>query len=615
MRPIKNPFTFYSLLLIIGFFTIQLLYHLPNNLLSWDVFGAYLYLPATFIYDDPLISDMSWVNEVVSTYDNTPYLYQGYQTELGNWMIKYPSGFSVIFSPFFFIGHIIAGWTGYAQDGFSYPYQIAILIGHWFYVVLGLIVAVKVLAHFFKDKIIALLLVVLFFGTNFQYTVVSMPAMPHGYLFLFYGLIIYYTIKWHDKPSIKYSIFLGLSLGLASLARASEILAVLIPLIWNVYNKESIKAKRNFLWSNKRSFLIVIGTFILCGIPQLVYWKLVAGHFIIDSYNNPGEGFDLLYPHTIDYLFSYRKGWLLYTPMMLFSIAGIWIMFRKNKSIFWAQFIFFITTIYLLSSWTCWWYAESFGQRSVIQSYIVWLIPMGYFFKEKFKEVSMISISGGVLIAFFIFLNQFQIWQADNGVIHLSRMTKEAYWDNFLSLAPAENYSNHLLLDKSVPAKEYMKKTSEYTHKLVLKEDFENVDTLFEERYIEHGYLSEKSSIASEQHPYTKDVQIAYNEMSDKKDLLLKIKAQFFYSGNIEEVMPTLVVKVSHNKKTYYSPSFEIEKMDNPPESGKWTPIEFNIHTPTIRHSSNTVQIFGWLRGKGSMQIDDLEVIAYIPKR
>ena len=47
-----------------------------KHALTWDVFGYYLYLPATFIHDDPGLKDRAWLDEVMAKYDPSATLYQ-----------------------------------------------------------------------------------------------------------------------------------------------------------------------------------------------------------------------------------------------------------------------------------------------------------------------------------------------------------------------------------------------------------------------------------------------------------------------------------------------------------------------------------------------------------
>ena len=608
----KNPKSLLSIVIIAVVFIWQILLHLPGNILSWDTFGAYLYLPATFIYHDPQISDLSWVNEIIDQYHNTPYLYQGYATETGNWMIKYPAGFSVIFSPFFFVGHLFAGWLGYPQDGFSLPYQYSILIGNCFYVVISWFVIRKVLVQFFQDVIVALLLLVLFFGTNYYFIVVNMPAMPHGYLFIFYSLILWYTMKWHKSPTIKNSIFLGLSLGLATLARASEIIAVLIPLLWNVSNKETLKHKWIFIKSNQKALYNTMITFVLCGLPQLVYWKITTGSLFVDSYNNPGEGFDFLFPHVLDFLFSYRKGWLLYTPLMLLGLIGFIHLYRKKKQLFYPLFVFTLINIYLLSSWTCWWYAESFGQRSIVESYAVLLIPMGFLFTEVLKRTSYKSILFLLVLALFSFLNLFQSWQVDHGLIDLSRMTKAAYWDNFLSTSESNYYKSDLLLDHSIDPEEYVSKTDIFISRKVFEQNFDNVAKNNRERYSSFGYNGTHSVFADSEEIYTEDISIPYYKVTEVQQAIINVSARIYFKGKLEEVKPSLVCKIRHKGREYMGQVVNIENDYPDLAEENWYKIEKTFYAPTIRdYSKDDLQIFGWIRGKGEMWLDNVEVVVF----
>ena len=139
---------------------------------------------------------------------------------------------------------------------------------------------------------------------------------------------------------------------------------------------------------------------------QLIYFKYITGSFFYSDYSgNAGEGLDLFAPYTWEVLFSFRKGWLLYTPIMVFALLGFHSLYKRNRAIFWALLTYFIINLWFVSSWTCWWYAESFGQRALIPSYVVLGITLGYFLvglKESSFTKKAISSS---MIIFFVGLN------------------------------------------------------------------------------------------------------------------------------------------------------------------------------------------------------------------
>ncbi len=47
-----------------------------RNVLSWDVMGYYIYLPATFIYDDLTVQNKQWVDDIIEKYKPSATFYQ-----------------------------------------------------------------------------------------------------------------------------------------------------------------------------------------------------------------------------------------------------------------------------------------------------------------------------------------------------------------------------------------------------------------------------------------------------------------------------------------------------------------------------------------------------------
>ncbi len=63
----------------------------------------------------------------------------------------------------------------------------------------------------------------------------------------------------------------------------------------------------------------MIGAVLL--IPQALYYKTVSGQWWWYAYGN--ERLDLLHPHLLGGWFDYKNGWLVYTPVMVFALIGI----------------------------------------------------------------------------------------------------------------------------------------------------------------------------------------------------------------------------------------------------------------------------------------------------
>ena len=119
-----------------------------TNELEWDVFSYYMYLPFTFIYDDVGMQHRDVVDTVFKKYNLPGTYYQAYQLENGNYTPNYTMGFALLWSPFFFIGHVWAKTAGYAVDGWSFPYQFSIASGVLIYILIGLFFLRKILLHY-----------------------------------------------------------------------------------------------------------------------------------------------------------------------------------------------------------------------------------------------------------------------------------------------------------------------------------------------------------------------------------------------------------------------------------------------------------------------------------
>jgi hypothetical protein len=119
---------------------------------------------------------------------------------------------------------------------------------------------------------------------------------------------------------------------------------------------------------------------------------------------------------------------------MLISIIGILLSYKRNRKVFLPISIYMVANIYVVSSWWCWWYGGSFGLRAYVDYYGVLAIPfaisLNYIKERKFYAT---CLSYGIILL-FIFLNQFNIKQYTNRVIHFDSMSKKAYWTCFLKL-------------------------------------------------------------------------------------------------------------------------------------------------------------------------------------
>ena len=390
--------------------------------ISWDVSGYYWYLPAFFIYED--VRKIDFTQKILDTYRPTPELLQAFKHPNGNYIFKYSSGQAILMLPGFVSGHLAAKILKYPQDGFSRPYQFGIFIWGFMVSLIGLYFLRKVLILYFSELSTGLTLITLCFATNFlEYGAIT-NAMSHNFLFTLYTLLIWVTIQFYKKPTFRSAAGIGTLLGLMALTRPSEMVAVMIPLLYGLRSNVS-EIKDRFLLFMRQYEKVVIAILITgaIGFIQLLYWKFVSMGWIVYSYEE--QGFSWLRPHILDCLFSGRAGWLVYTPVMILSLLGFIPLMQKYKNIGPSLLLFSLLFFYITFAWDVWWYGGSVSQRALVQLYPVLAFPLSAFY----QTISKINLKAIIIAVFSMFCVHYNFWMTHHchygGLFVAGDMTSE----------------------------------------------------------------------------------------------------------------------------------------------------------------------------------------------
>jgi len=582
--------------------------YIPSNILSWDVFGYYLYLPCLFIYNDLGLNDISVIHNIIEQYSSSATFYQAVQLPSGDWVMRYQMGMAILYSPAFFIGHLVALIGGYTTDGFSSPYQYSVFIENIIVTIIGIFIMRKLLLKFFNEKVTAIVLIILVIGTNFFYhnAFYGANAMNHNYLFTLYALLIWITIKWHETYKFKYIIFLGLVIGIITLSRPPEIICVLIPVLWGIKNKAGFLEKLELIKQKKYQIITCALIILFIGFLQLFYYKLYTGKFIFYSYGgNAGEGFEFLNPYIFSFTFSFRKGWLLYTPILIFSIIGFYFLYKRNKFIFFSLFLFFIVNIYIVSSWSTWWGGETFSQKNVIQSYAILAFPLGYFITYMNERKKYIKAIFYIIFCLLIILNLFQTWQILHGVLHPSRMTMAYYFAIFGKTSVSEEDKKLLIVERSYSYEEEFKNPEDYNKRMFDFISFE--DNNNNPHYSDSiAHLGSYSMMLDSNFYFSTGIAAKYKHITDKDHVWIRATVYIYPVIDIKENPSTLVVTFQHKGYNYKYRTVNTENLNL--KLNEWNKISMDYMTPFPRSKNDNLNVYLWHRGKNKIYIDDLKV-------
>ncbi len=361
-----------------------------------DAAGYYVYQPIWFIYGNNASKFPIGIGDKTGN---------GFQLDSINNRVatKYPSGSAILQTPFFLTCHLLAKPLGYEADGFSKIYSFGLYFSGIFYCCIGLFLLSKFLALHFRPLISFISPLLFFAGSNLYYYSIDMPGMSHVYSFFLFSSIIYLTPYITSKSNFNYYLLFYCCIILVLLTRPTNILLGLFPFFYNIKSKVDFFARIRFLFFNKLKITIAVLLAFLLAIPQFLYWHKTTGHFITYSYGNESFSF-WKNPQLVEVWFSTNNGLFTYTPLVIGSIIGIFVMIKhiKWEGLF-IGFLFLLIS-YIFASWWNWWFGCAFGARSFVEYYALLIIPFAYLLEYTFRHKSY-KYAMILFIGFCCFLN------------------------------------------------------------------------------------------------------------------------------------------------------------------------------------------------------------------
>ncbi|RYZ50275.1 MAG: hypothetical protein EOP49_14335 [Sphingobacteriales bacterium] len=419
-----------------------------NRVFAWDKSSYYLYLPALIIYDD--VGRLSFYQRVNEKYnltggDNHWALYE--QKATGRLNNKYAVGTALLELPFFLAAHGLTIATGkFEPDGFSAYYRLGITLSGVFYMLTGLMLMAAVLRRYFSDGVTAFTVLLTGLGTNLYTYVLFDPGMSHPFSFFLFAWFIYLVDSWYRKQRPLHLVLAGVSMGLIIITRPTNIILLLIAFTWSSPGLITLKNKLQALTRNRIPLLLSLASGFLVACIQLGYWKYTTGHWIHFSYED--EGFAFHDPKILDGLFSYRKGWFLYTPMALLGVIGLIPLWKQHRQLVIPVLSYIIIAVYIVFSWQQWWYGGGFGARPMIESLSLLMLPLAALVHWGWGKGRLRKGTATVLLLLVMGLNMFQSYQFSMGVLPWDFINKEYYWRVFGKLSKTDEDWKLLDLDR-----------------------------------------------------------------------------------------------------------------------------------------------------------------------
>jgi hypothetical protein len=568
----KNPIGWF--IAIIGFVSLLSVLQKDNlnEIVRSDGSGYYAYLPALFIYNDGGFDSVLQVEK--SYHPNSNDQLYLYQTQSGKKYTKYFPGVAILQLPFFGLACLISTIFNAPVDGYSSIFMFCFYLGSLFYSLTGVYLFYRFLSLLFPKSVkqIQWLVPVFYISTTLFFYGFKTPSFGHLYSFFLFGCFGILSYKIKTEITKQRMLLFGIILGLIVLIRPTNLLVIMIlPFILSDFKTLRSFLKTVFLTSKIYFLVAFIGCFLVLLVLFFV-WKWQTGQWVIWSYS--GEGFTFFQPKFFQSLVSFRNGLFLHSPILLLSIIGIILHFKKNSFQATAWIFYFVVNFWVITSWWCWDYESPFGNRPLTEHLFFLLIPILYF-TEQISRIwcafifSILSVIGVI-----------RTWEITSGFMGDQRFTKENYFSS-LQFWKSENSGRW----------NFTKSCHPFGEKI-------NAILLINEQRV-------TTIDANNEYAFGSETKLEKPRTNERYFVRLKLE-KLHKESSFNDVFLVIDASNSQGTERYYRaiPLYS-DKLDG---TGKWVLDEFESHIYDNFQRMDTVKIYIWNPGKKTFDVKNIQL-------
>ncbi len=336
--------------------------------------------------------DLDFSNEYLHWYDSDKTKFKAIYTDLykktepltGLPINVAPIGTGLLWLPSFALAHVYV-LTGRAlgshvvADGYTEPYITAVCLTSYLFGCTGLLLCYSLAKQLFGRRLSALAVATMWLATPLVFYTVVAPPWSHATSLLTVTLFLWYWMRTRNSEgrSWRQWALLGTLGGLVMLVREQDALFLVVPAV-------EVAGRLITLWRGERpldhnaALRPVLGL-VLTGvaaavvfIPQLITYKVITGRF--GPSNVVAGKFNLSAPNALNVLFSPEHGLVPWTPVVLVALAGLAVLWRRDRIMTAAFALALLLQVYIAGSFLTWQSAGSFGQRRFINSTAIFVI-------------------------------------------------------------------------------------------------------------------------------------------------------------------------------------------------------------------------------------------------
>jgi hypothetical protein len=558
-----------------------------------DAQGYYGYLVAAF-----LERSFDW-EQVIASYNST-YFNGGaadftVMTDAGR-VNKYFAGTAILMMPGFFLSCLAAIALGHPVDGYSVPFHVGMMLSALTYMLAGLwLLGSYLRSKGFRWSLISVASLGAFAGTGLFYYTVMEPGMSHVYSFFLFCAFIYRSDRAVQSTDRSNLLWLATITALIALVRPTNAVIVLsLPFIAGGWVRFISFLGRCIV--NWRAFLpaVVLAICIIC--VQPIMYLVQVGRPMVWSYS--GEGFNFLSPEMFNVLFSFRKGLFVYYPWTLLASLGLLTMiWRARPQGIWLS-MFLGISVYVVSSWWCWYYGSSLGMRAMIDYLPFFILLMVHLLSSLGSKLSTLVMGVALLT---IPVNLVQAYQYNKFILHWDQMDQERFWQIFMKTD--SKYSGIFYREAKVMP---LPPEEQIVDRHILVTDMESDTTAWgtHSRTSDRAFSGRNSALIDESNPYGPTLRIPFSALAPEGRRMLVATFTVWSS----ETLPALSLAYSIAQGDRQYAHTYLHCGDQVTERERWMAVRIVTELPKPDHEDDFWVVYPFTTGNDAIFIDDMRL-------
>jgi Dolichyl-phosphate-mannose-protein mannosyltransferase len=326
-------------------------------------------------------------------------------------------GPAILWAPFLVTAHLVVEvshifGSHVSTDGFSSPYRIAMASGTALYGFLSVWFSFLLAKKYCGEKWAFLGALGIWFASSLPVYMYFNPSWAHAHSAFVVALFLWYWDRTRTERSVAQWLILGAIAGLMMDVYYISAVLLIVPLMeslvgyWDRLKAGEIDRARQLFISN----VIFVIAILVAFFPTLITKKIIYGSYWNFGYT---ERWFWKSPALVKVCFSAEHGLFSWTPILVLSVAGLFLLRRYDRDL--ALFLTsgFLVYLYAIGCYENWAGISSFGNRFFISLTPLFVLGLASFFgwiASKWRERQATTFAWSVT-ALFVLWNMGLIFQ------------------------------------------------------------------------------------------------------------------------------------------------------------------------------------------------------------